>query len=62
MKCKKILIALSLLTVASCQNNVEYKEAPTPKKEPVVQEQKKETATTELFGQMCADDRAFNGY
>lgn len=62
MKCKKILIALSLLTVVSCQNNVEYKEAPTPKKEPVVQEQKKGSAPAELFGQMCADDRAFNGY
>jgi len=61
MKSKNLLLALGLLAVVSCQNNVEYKEE-VKKPEPVVQEEKKELTAEELFGQMCADDKAFNGY
>ena len=62
MKSKKILLALGLLAVASCQNNVEYKEEATHQEPVVVQEEKKEPTPEELFGKMCANDRAFNGY
>lgn len=61
MKSKKILVALGLLAMVSCQNNVEYKEDAN-QSEQVIQEEKKEPTPEELFGQMCSDDKAFNGY
>lgn len=61
MKSKKILLTLGLLAVVSCQNNVEYKEDAN-QSEQVVQEEKKEQTPEELFGQMCSNDKTFNGY
>ncbi len=62
MKNKKILLALGLLAVVSCQNNVEYKEEVKQSEPVVVQEEKKEPTPDELFGKMCSDDKAFNEY
>ena len=62
MKSKNLLLALGLLAVVSCQNNVEYKEEVKKPEPVVVQEEKKEPTPEELFSKMCANDKAFNGY
>ena len=61
MKSKNVLLTIGFLALISCQNNVEYKEE-VKQTETVVQEEKKEPTTEELFDQMCSDDKAFNGY
>ncbi len=61
MKSKKILVALGLLALGSCQNSVEYKEN-TVQNEQIAAEQKEEQTTEELFGKMCSGEKAFNGY
>ena len=61
MKSKKILVALGLLALGSCQNNVEHKEE-VKQPEPVVQEKVAEPTPEELFNKMCVDNKSFNGY
>lgn len=61
MKSKNLLLALGLLALGSCQNNVEYKEE-VKQPEPVVQEKVAEPTPEELFNKMCVDNKSFNGY
>ena len=62
MKSKNLLLALGLLAVVSCQNNVEYKEEVKPTETVAQEEKKAEPTPEELFSKMCTDDKAFNGY
>jgi len=61
MKSKKILLTVGLLALLSCQNNVEYKEE-VKQSEAVVVKEKAQPTPEEIFGQMCADNKAFDGY
>ena len=61
MKSKNLLLTIGFLALISCQNNVEYKED-VQQPETIVQEEKQEPTPEELFGKMCNDNKAFNGY